>query len=38
MVHLESLSYTDSQALKCSEILGTIKTWHHGMHQVYMEV
>ena len=38
MVHLESLSYTDSQALKRSEILGRIKTWCHAMYPVYMAV
>ena len=38
MVHLESLSHTDSQALKRSEILETIKTWRHAMYPVYMAV
>ena len=38
MVHLESLSHTDSQALKCSEILSTIKTWRHAMYPMYMAV
>ena len=38
MVHLESLSHTDSEALKRSEILGTIKTWRHAMYPVYMAV
>ena len=38
MVHLESLSHTDSQALKRSEILGTIKTWRHVMYPMYMAV
>ena len=38
MVHLESLSHTDSQALKLSEILGTIKTWRHAMYPMYMAV
>ena len=35
---LRSLSYTDSQALERSEILGTIKTWRHAMHPMYMDV
>ena len=38
MVHLESLSHTDSQALKPSETLGTIKTWRHAMYPMYMAV
>ena len=38
MVRLESLSHTDSQALKLSEILGTIKTWRHAMYPMYMAV
>ena len=38
MVHLESLSHTDSQALKHSEILGRIKTWRHAMYPMYMAV
>ena len=38
MVHLESLSHTDSQALKRSEIIGRIKTWRHVMYPMYMAV
>ena len=38
MVHLESLSHTDSQAFKSSETLDTIKTWRHAMYPMYMAV
>ena len=38
MLHLESFSHTDSQALKCFEILGTIKTWCYAMYPMYMAV
>ena len=38
MVHLENLSHTNSQALKYSEIVGTIKTWRHAMYPMYMAV
>ena len=38
MFHLESLSYTDSHALKCSQILSAIKIWHHAMYPMYMAV
>ena len=38
MVHLESLSHNDFQALKHSEILGTTKTWCHAMYPMYMAV
>ena len=38
MVHLENLSHTNFQALKYSEILGTIKTWRHAMYPMYMAV
>ena len=38
IVHLESLSHTDCQAFKHSEILGTIETWCHAMYSMYMAV
>ena len=38
MVHLESLSQTDSQAFKRAEIQGSLKKWKHASYPIYMSV
>ena len=38
MAHLESLSQTDSQALKRAEIYGSVQKWSHASYPIYMAV
>ena len=38
MAHCESLSQTDSQAMKRAEIQGSVKKWTHASYPVYMSV
>ena len=38
IAHLESLSVTDSQALKRAELQGNVKKWSNALYPVYMSI